>query len=500
MLPKLRTLVLASFFGKLVYALSSLAVLPIMTWMLGQESVGLLGFFTSLLMVFMALDGGLTSSVTREMAGLSSLKHRSLRRYRIHAISVTNTYMLLFLAIGVFVSATIALSADFLATSWLKVEDLELSKVRLAIFGMAIFIGLNFPVMILQAALHGREMQVELNLLYVPYAILRTLGVLGVLYLLGDSASIELYFMFQAVLQLLYLFCLMLIFYGGQMAANWQVSPSLRFLRRGFVFGSGVLMISLTSVVVVQIDKLYLSGHLSLENYAVYALAGTFASIPYIFSSALYAAIFPRFSVYNSENQMPRLAGVFHSAFCGFTIILTSICMAAWFFSDYPLRLIFDKALAEEVAGIMPILLTGTALQALLIVPFALQLAVGWTSLTLRLNLLSIPIILLVLPRAVDDYGAAGAAWVWLFYNIIAFIITLYFVVIRFPFLRRSLKGIVRAAVFLIFLLLPAFLALEWWIFPNLSDVLVVISLFGLGVFSVAIAGWCFRKDLFGIV
>lgn len=498
MVANLRGLVLASFVGKLVYALSSLAALPILAWMLGQESVGLLGFFTSLLMIFMALDGGLTSSVTRELAGLARVKQRAPLRYRMLVFAITNTYLLLFLAIGLLVCMIISLNAGLLATSWLNVEGLETSQVRNAILWMGLFIGLNFPVLILQAAFQGREMQVRLNLLYVPYALLRTIGVLGGLYLLGDHASIELYFLLQVIVQLLYLIGLILAFFRGEKPVAWRVRPAWRFVRRGFSFGSGVLLISLTSVVVVQIDKLYLSGTLSLADYAVYALAGTFAGIPYIFSSSLYAALFPRFSSLSVGGDQLRLAQVFRAAFCGFTIILGVLCIAAWFFSIYPFRLMFESPLAQSVAQITPVLLVGTAFQALLIVPFALQLAVGWTALALRLNLVSIPVILIALPLMVSAYGAVGAAWVWLSYNFIMFALTLYFVNRRFPFLLPSSIIFMKVMALLLGLLTPTFYALEFWLFPGFSDVQVVMILVLIGALLVGLTGWCFRKDLVG--
>lgn len=498
MLPNLRSLILASFTGKAIYALSSLGALPIITWMLGQESVGLLGFFTTLLMVFMALDGGLTSSVTRELARLANLRQRAPRRYRQLVFAIANTYLLLFLALGLLVCLVIGASADFVATGWLKVEGLELSQVRLSILWMGLFIGLNFPVLMLQAAFHGREMQVALNLLYVPYALLRTLGALAVLYLVGDKASIEFYFLLQVVLQLVYLVCLLLLFFREGGASGWRVRPAWRFVRRGFGFGSGVLMISLTSVAVVQVDKIYLSGMLPLGEYAVYALAGTFAGIPYIFSSSLYAVLFPRFSALVLNGDTSQLGQLFRAAFRGFSIPLGIICIAVWFFAEYPLRLIFDAPLALDLARILPVLLTGTALQALLIIPFALQLGVGWTALALRLNLVSIPLIILSLPPMVSAYGSVGAAWVWLLYNLLIFILTLYFVVRRFPFLRPTLKSFAEMQVFLFASLAPVLYAVQQWLLPGLSDLSAVLALTLLGALLVALAGWCVRGDLTG--
>lgn len=492
----LRVLVVASFAGKLVYALSSLAVLPVLAWLLGQESVGLLGFFTSLLMVFMALDGGLTSALTRELAGLAGLRERAPRRYRLYAFAVTNTYLLLFLALGLLVSLAVGLSAQWLSTAWLQVEGLALSQVRQSILWMGLFIGLNFPVLILQAALQGREMQVALNLLYVPYALLRTLGVLALLYLVGDRASIELYFLLQVLLQVLYLLGLLLVFFRAGGRAGWCVRPAWRFVRRGLRLGAGVLMISLTSVVVVQIDKLYLSGMLTLAQYSVYALAGTFASIPYIFSSALYAALFPRFSANAMAGDMQRLAQVFQAALCGFAIVLGTLCIATWLFAVLPLRLIFEPTLAASVAEILPLLLTGTALQALLIIPFALQLAVGWTALALRLNLCAIPLIILALPLMVAAQGAVGAAWVWLLYNLLAFVLTLYFVARRFPFVLAILVRLAKVLGVLFALAVPLFLAGKIWLIPGLADGLAVGVLALLGLALVGLTGWCFRKDL----
>lgn len=498
--PDLRKLFLASFAGKMVYALSSLAALPILTWMLGQEAVGLLGFFTSVLMVFMALDGGLTSSVTRELASLSKLKKRAYGRYRLLVFSITNTYFLVFILLGVLVSIVIGFSANYLAGSWLQVEDLSLQQVQASIMWMGFFIGLSFPVMVLQAALQGREMQVHLNILYIPYALTRTLGVIFFLYLLGESASVELYFVFQVVLQFLYLACLLKVFCGKNVARSLWARPSWRFLKRGFGFGVGVLMISLTSVVIVQIDKLYLSGRIALGDYAVYALASTFAGIPYVLSSSLYATLYPRFSSYSASGELLKLSNVFRSAFSGFTIVLGTVCIAAYFFVVYPLNIIFESSLAESVAEIIPVLLIGTALQSLLIIPFALQLAVGWTGLTLRINLVSIPFIVFALPLMVGVYGPVGAAWVWLGYNLFAFFITMYFVLMRFSFLRNTVVNFINILIFLLVFSIPIFCALESFVFPLLSDFMVVFILAGYGFFIVAMAAWLFRKDLAGFV
>jgi O-antigen/teichoic acid export membrane protein len=70
------------------------------------------------------------------------------------------------------------------------------------------------------------------------------------------------------------------------------------------------------------------------------------------------------------------------------------------------------------VAGpILAALALGNVLNGLMHVPYQLQLAHGWTSFAIKLNVVAVvllvPAILWVVPR----YGAVGAAWVWIALN-----------------------------------------------------------------------------------
>jgi O-antigen/teichoic acid export membrane protein len=76
-----------------------------------------------------------------------------------------------------------------------------------------------------------------------------------------------------------------------------------------------------------------------------------------------------------------------------------------------------DVGLARETAPLLSVLALGTFLNGLMQVPYHLQLAHGWTGLSIKVNivavLLLIPAILWVAPR----FGALGAAWIWVVLN-----------------------------------------------------------------------------------
>ena len=488
---------LASLIGKLTYALSSLVVLPFYVRFLGNESVGLFGFFTTILMVFMAVEGGLSSSFTRELARSARLQVFAPSRYEFRLCGIANTYFSSFLGLGVIVAAMIFFLSGPATRYWLEFQGLPEAVVINSIRWMGGFIGFNFLVLIVQAGLLGRQKQLELNAVYIPYSLLRTLGALLYLYALDEKATIEYFFAFQCVVQSLYVLALVVLFYSSVGRSWWRFPPQVRYLTRGFRFGAGVLFISLTSVVVIQADKFYLSGALPLGEYGVYTLAVTFAGVPYIISSALYAVLFPRFSSCVAGRRETEISAIFQSSFSGFTILLVPLVLASWWFSSYPLALIFrDTAVVEGVAHVLPVLLTGTAIQSLMIVPFALQLSVGWTSLALKLNLLALPLILIGLPLAVDGWGSLGAAWVWLSYNLISFFVIIYFMIKRFPFLKEGLLGARKVFICLWLMLFTLYFLLDTFLLKFFGKPLAITLITVSTLTAIALITWVFRRKL----
>jgi O-antigen/teichoic acid export membrane protein len=59
------------------------------------------------------------------------------------------------------------------------------------------------------------------------------------------------------------------------------------------------------------------------------------------------------------------------------------------------------------------VLLLGTMLNALMHVPYHMQLAHGWTGLALRMNLVAVAVLVPAIWWLVPLYGAEAAAWIW---------------------------------------------------------------------------------------
>jgi O-antigen/teichoic acid export membrane protein len=76
-----------------------------------------------------------------------------------------------------------------------------------------------------------------------------------------------------------------------------------------------------------------------------------------------------------------------------------------------------NRDVVENSHGILSLLIVGAALAALNRVPFALQLAHGWTGLAFRVNLLAIVAGLPLMIIAAERDGPAAVAWIVILVN-----------------------------------------------------------------------------------
>jgi O-antigen/teichoic acid export membrane protein len=76
-----------------------------------------------------------------------------------------------------------------------------------------------------------------------------------------------------------------------------------------------------------------------------------------------------------------------------------------------------NPVIAEKAHWIVSLLTIGTSLNGLMNVPYALQLAYGWTKLALYINIVAIALLIPSLFYLTGKYGSIGAASVWAILN-----------------------------------------------------------------------------------
>jgi O-antigen/teichoic acid export membrane protein len=383
---------------------------PLYVQLLGVESYGLIGFFATLQAVFMLVDMGLSTTLSRELARLSTQPDTEGEQARL----VRTLEIIYWSATAVLAFLIVAL-APAIATRWIDARALSPNTVQQAVVVMGCVAALQFPFTLYQGGLVGLQRQVLLNTIIIAIGTLRFAGVVPVLWM---SPTVTSFFRWQLLVSLLQTVLGAWVLWRSLPGTSKSPRFDALLLRRVWRFAAGMTGISLTVVVLVQMDKILLSNRLTLEGYGYYSLAAFVASGLYVVISPLFAAIFPRFAQLVSVGDEEGLRRLYHVSSQVIAAALLPAALLIAFFAR-PILLLWSHSedVASQASALLSVLIIGTALNGLMNVPYAMQLAHGWVRLTLYANLIAIAILVPALLFLTARYGAIGAASVWLALN-----------------------------------------------------------------------------------
>jgi O-antigen/teichoic acid export membrane protein len=176
-------------------------------------------------------------------------------------------------------------------------------------------------------------------------------------------------------------------------------------------FTAGAGAFTATSMMFNQVDRVVLSKMVSLENFGYYNLAGIAAGAIYRLVLPIFTALFPLFSSLLAANDLKRLTQSYHRG-CELASVLIWPATAVGVLFSRPILLAWTRnaATADATHVMMALLLAGSAFNALIYVPYALQLAYGWTTLGVYMNVFGLVAAAALLPVMISFHGAAGAA------------------------------------------------------------------------------------------
>jgi O-antigen/teichoic acid export membrane protein len=404
---RLNTNTVANLVGRIGIALCGVVFVPVYVRLLGAEAYGLVGAYGTLQAVTGLLDLGLGASLTREIARASTLRDgRARQRDLLRSLELL--YWLLSVAFG----GAVLLAAPTLAGSWLNRGQLPLAEVSRAFALMAVSLLVQFPSSLYQGGLGGLERQLALNVVLLVAALLRFAGVIVALRLW--SPTISTFFAWQIVVAAVQTSTLSILLWRSLSDRTHRPQFRMSVLREVWRFAGGVTAITLTSVVLTQMDKVIVGRALPLAELGYYSIAGSLAGGIASLGSPFFSATFPVFNQLVAIGDSERLRAVYHERMELLAAIVLPVAVVLSVCSREVL-LIWTRnpTLAEHVWLPVTILVAGSTLLALAQLPYALQLAHGATLVSFWLNLGAIIVLGPSLTVLTLHYGIVGAALVW---------------------------------------------------------------------------------------
>lgn len=420
--------VLANVGGQAISAVVGLFLIPLYIRFLGKEGYGLVAFFMSIQGMAAILDLGLSTTANREMGRLSAQARETT-----DGRDLMRTLEYAYYATGIALFAGLALASEWIAHEWVKADEIEPRVIWQCVVIAGASIALRWPTALYYGVMKGLERQVQMNVLYSIFSALRAICTL--LVLLFVARTVLSFYWFQMAFGLLEV--LVIRHYAWQGLRGPESRPArfrASFLSGLWRYALSVSCISIFAIGLKQVDKIWVSKLLPIEELGFYTTAVIAGMGLGKIGAPIQSAIFPRLSKMLAREDTAGVAGLFHSSAQLFAFLTCAGAGGLMFFGR---EVLFAWTRSQELAdhAAMSLAITAAAmmLNGMMSVQLSLILASGHTRISLYMNGLGL---LGMAPAAyflVKSHGIAGAAMSWFLFNAVYFLAVPYAVNRKIP-------------------------------------------------------------------
>ncbi len=409
--------VLANFLGRSWTAVLHLAFTPVYIKLLGLEAFGLVGFFNTVIALAGLFDFGLSSSLQRELPRAQVSKNPNDARNIARAIEIVYWLIALCLAIAMF------FLAPFLSHTWFGSHQIASSDLEESIRLMGVALCMQWPFFLYSGGLLGLQKQMRSN---ISMMIFYTVRFAGAAIVLQFAATPQAFFLWQASVGILQSLAFAILFWNAMPKAEEKSRFALSHLKQIKHFALGMSGIALSGLLLTQADKVILSKTVSLQDFGCYCLAVSCANGLYCIISPIFSAFFPKFSEMVAAASSETIA-LYHKSSKWMSALLLPIGTVLCLFAKEVLYLWTQNPLiAEKAAPLLSVLAFAIILHGLVHIPYALQLAHGWTSLTVVQNCVAGVVLIPATFFLSQKIGVMGGVWMVLSINIAYFTIGIF--------------------------------------------------------------------------
>ncbi|HYE06659.1 MAG TPA: hypothetical protein VEL07_14175 [Planctomycetota bacterium] len=395
-----------SLSASLLSGFLQVAMVPFYVSRLGLEAWGVICFQIPLAAILQLFDFGIATTVNQMMAS---------RRGQPEALSLLRVGEAFYAGAAFVFAIALGLSCSWLAESWLTIVELTAGDVATAIGFMIGTICGNWMSAYYAAALGGQER-------FATVAGIRIAGVAlfhggNVIVLALAHGSLPEVAAWQCTVALALAVAYRWALYRATPATgrvDWSV------LRRRMRFIAGVGVIAVTAVAITHVDKLVLSKVLTLEAFGLYTFAMTAVGGLLMLIAPIFSITVPRLAALAGGGPGEALTRCYldRSQLMAWLVMPVAMTMLL---NPYAVIMAWTGKpdLAASAAVLVSLALPGTMANALMNVPFALQLAIGRPGIGIALNLMMLATLAIGLLLVVPRWGAAGGAVSWSVCNLL---------------------------------------------------------------------------------
>jgi O-antigen/teichoic acid export membrane protein len=443
--------VVANAVGRFWSLVASLVFVPIYLAHLGGEAYGLIVFYVTLFATIAALDAGLGSVLTRQVS-IGHANSPAGAASDSHVLDIARTVEIILAGMAIFIAAVILALAPWIVNHWLNITTLPRAEAITAVRLMGIIVAVQWPAIAYQGALVGLERQVRLNVIRTGFAAAQSICAAALVAFAGGG--VRTFFLVVLVSQCCCTLTLRRAMWQGLRKGTERPGRfAIQEVVTQWRFALGMAVIAMLSALLTQTDKLVMSREAPLIDFSDYGISATICGLLAMVGYPVFSAALPKLTRSVSSGERRALETTYLLS-CE---VIAALAVPAWamltFFPTALMSLwIGHGAIASKVARIIPIYAAGSLMNVLVLMPFALQIASGWTSLSIKKNVLTAAISVPLLIFAISRWGGQGAAAVWVAIN-------LGYLVFEVPIVHSRMFGAIKPYWWIRIVLLPVAIA-----------------------------------------
>jgi O-antigen/teichoic acid export membrane protein len=411
--------IIANYLGKLWGFVSIFIFVRFYIDFLGIEAYAIINFYTVILGLLVFADGGLTATLTRELARDIPISQKA---------NLVHTFERLYVVVCLLIVVVIYFSADLIANNFLESKTYSTTQVAHYISLIGIGVGLQLFSTLYDGGLQGLQQQVISNKIRITWSFFKSGLVLVPLYF---APKLEIFFWWQILCN----FAVLIVYRKKLLSFISYANPlfSTTLLKSVSSYALGMMGIAFISAINIQIDKLVVSKYLTMELFGYYSVASTLAQLPTIIISPIIAAVFPVFSNFVSLSDISAIKNNYHKYSFLITLIVTPVVLCIALYCVPLISLWTGKPeVAVAVVNVVRLLLLGAFFLCLQMTPFYLALANGLTKINFYSGLVGLLITIPMMIFSISQYGMVGATFPWIFINVASFFIVGFYIVKKF--------------------------------------------------------------------
>jgi len=385
---------------------------PVYIHLLGPAGYGLVGFNATLVMLLVFLDQAVSPVLSREFGRLSHQPEgASEMRAVLFALQAVS------LATAVAVGAGIMLAAPFIVRHALDPAGLPGAQTVTAVRLIGLTIAGQWPAFLYGAGFIGLQRQDVLARLRLVTMTVQTGG--AALALIWIAPTPLVFFGWQAGISLPFS-----VIYGYALwrempprieavASRMRLTPVLRF-------GAGTLSIGLLAGLLTQADNLVVAKYTPLPLFAAYSLAFTLSTQAFgLVLAPVASALLPYFTRLAGLNDDQRMVHEYHRWTQMIAVVTLPLAGALIVFGRPLLEVWLGPAspVIGAMMTVLPLVALGSLLNGFVMPCYLMQLAAGWTRLSVITNIVTVCLFIPLVFISVRHFGMVAGAVCWVLVN-----------------------------------------------------------------------------------